>query len=328
MDLTVNGSGSISLSFPDTGAWTTWSTETADILLDAGSNAIRLTATSSGGAPNMDKMDITISGGDVVTPSPTSVPTPTPTPGPTGEWPADPKELVKTGNPGNAKLISYADNEIGNPTIGTEGTGTARTIYGPIVVPPGVTYDGHGEVLTASGMGNGSQDEGQKPFFILLPWANVKNVTLTAPGCEGIHMMGYNKIENVVWEDVGEDAASVRSYFPGGYIVIDGGSADSAADKVFQVNSPCYVIVKNFTATNISKLLRQNESVPMDIVMDNINASNVKTAIVMANTSSCTLRHRNVSGGSLTNGPVKILPWIDGASDWDGVSTWDGPGSR
>ena len=60
MDLSVNGNGNGSLSFPDTGAWTTWSTETADIILSTGSNAIRLTATSSGGAPNMDKMDITI----------------------------------------------------------------------------------------------------------------------------------------------------------------------------------------------------------------------------------------------------------------------------
>jgi hypothetical protein len=39
------------------------------------------------------------------------------------------------GNPGSSKLVNYADNEIGDPTIGLEVTGAVRAINGPIVVP-------------------------------------------------------------------------------------------------------------------------------------------------------------------------------------------------
>jgi pectate lyase len=243
-------------------------------------------------------------------------PGPTPNPGSDTDWTnADPKEVVKSGNPGNSKLEHYADNEIGDPTIGLEGTGTARTITGPIVVPPDVAYDGKGETLTAEGLGDGSQDEEQKPYFILLPGASLKNVTLTAPGVEGVHMMGDNTLENIVWEDVGEDAASIRSYFPGGTIRIIGGSANSASDKVFQLNAPSKIIIKNFKATDISKLVRQNAAIPIEVVLDGVTATNVKTALVMCNTSDCTLMYRDVSGSPLTNGPVQVIDWEEGASD-------------
>jgi hypothetical protein len=228
---------------------------------------------------------------------------------------ADPKALIKTGNPGNGKLERYADNQVGSPTIGLEGTGSARTITGPIVVPPDILYDGKGETLTAKGMGDGSQNEGQLPFFILLPGAGVKNVTLTAPGCEGIHMMGDNTLENIVWKDVGEDAASIRSFFPGGTIRITGGSVNSAADKVFQLNSPGKIIIKDLVATNINKLVRQGGGTPIEVVLDGVKASNVKTGLVMCNTSKCTLMMRNTSGSPVTRGPVRIIDWVDGASD-------------
>jgi hypothetical protein len=247
---------------------------------------------------------------------------PEPTPKP--EWPSDPRELIISGNPGNAKLVAYANNEIDDPIIGTEGTGTEREIRNTIVVPPGVTYDGKGEILTAVGMGDGSQDEGQQPLFILLPWANIKNVTITAPGCEGIHMMGYNKLENIHWLDIGEDGASVRSYFPGGIIYADQGSGHSASDKFFQINSPCLVIIKNYTGSSIKKFLRQNQSCPMDIVLDNVHSTG--GSMVMANTSDCTIMSRNVSGSGHSGG--KEIPWVDGASDWDEVTLWDGPGSK
>jgi hypothetical protein len=230
-------------------------------------------------------------------------------------WPTDPKALVKSGNPGNAKLEAYADNQIGTPIIATEGTGTARTITQTIVVPPGVTYDGKGEKLTAEGMGDGSQSEDQLPYFLLMPGASIKNVTMTKPGCEGIHMMGDNQLDNIVWEDVGEDAASIRSYFPGGYIYIEGGSVHSAADKVFQLNAPSKIIIKNLKATNISKLIRQGDTTPIEVVLDGVKASNVKTALVMCNTSDCTLMTRDVSGSPRTKGPVDEIGWEEGASD-------------
>ena len=82
MDLIVNGNNIASLTFPATGSWTTWVTEEATFGLIAGSNTIRLVATTDDGAPNMDKIDIT-TGSSIVTPTPTLTPGPTGTPGPT-----------------------------------------------------------------------------------------------------------------------------------------------------------------------------------------------------------------------------------------------------
>ncbi len=46
------------LSFPPTGAWTTWSTQTITVTLDSGVNILRMTSTTSNGAPNLDKMEL------------------------------------------------------------------------------------------------------------------------------------------------------------------------------------------------------------------------------------------------------------------------------
>ncbi|MGC4088096.1 MAG: pectate lyase [Polyangiaceae bacterium] len=161
------------------------------------------------------------------------------------------------------------------------------------MVPPCAVYDGKGERLTAQGMGDGSQNEGQKPLFILTPGAGIKNVKIAAPGCEGIHMMGNNTVDSITWEDVGEDAASVRSYFPGGKISITNGSAKSAADKTFQFNAPCDVTIKNFTANDIGKLARQNggKDFPLTITLDTVTANNVKDAVVMSDSPQCIVRY-------------------------------------
>ncbi|MFD9945165.1 family 20 glycosylhydrolase [Nonomuraea sp. NPDC059023] len=44
--------------FPGTGAWTTWQTKTLTLPLNAGSNVIRATATTSDGGPNLDYLEV------------------------------------------------------------------------------------------------------------------------------------------------------------------------------------------------------------------------------------------------------------------------------
>ncbi len=59
VSLSVNGAVVASaLDFPGTGSWTTWQTQTASVSLAAGSNAIRLTATTENGGPNLDSMTV------------------------------------------------------------------------------------------------------------------------------------------------------------------------------------------------------------------------------------------------------------------------------
>jgi endoglucanase len=63
LDIAVNGTPTTSVSFPGTGAWTTWQTVTTNVNLNAGSNTIRTTASTANGGPNADSLTVDISGG-------------------------------------------------------------------------------------------------------------------------------------------------------------------------------------------------------------------------------------------------------------------------
>ncbi|ANN19698.1 alpha-galactosidase [Amycolatopsis orientalis] len=59
VDLSVNGTVvATGVLFPGTGAWTNWSTVTQALTLTAGTNTIRLTATSADGPANLDYLDV------------------------------------------------------------------------------------------------------------------------------------------------------------------------------------------------------------------------------------------------------------------------------
>ncbi len=64
MDITVNGAlARASLSFPGTGAWTTWQTVTTTVTVNAGANTIRATGITANGGPNVDYLDVDVAAG-------------------------------------------------------------------------------------------------------------------------------------------------------------------------------------------------------------------------------------------------------------------------
>ncbi|WP_437813914.1 pectate lyase [Sorangium sp. So ce1078] len=219
----------------------------------------------------------------------------------------DPLDILREFTPADEELAEayegYITDEVGPLTYATEGTGTARTISQTLFVPPNAVYDGKGETLSADvaamkcDTSSGEQGESQRPFFLLAPGASVKNVTITYPGCEGIHMMGDNVLENITWEDVGEDAASVRSYFPGGSITIKDSEAFKAADKMFQFNAPCDVRIENFTGAEMGKLLRQNGGTEFELNIDlnTVTVTGVVSAVVQSDSPLCFIRHHNLT---------------------------------
>jgi glucose/arabinose dehydrogenase/chitodextrinase len=70
MDFTVNGQpGAVGITFPGTGAWTTWQTKTVRLQLAAGTNKIRARATTADGGPNADKLTVTPTTDDTTPPS-------------------------------------------------------------------------------------------------------------------------------------------------------------------------------------------------------------------------------------------------------------------
>jgi hypothetical protein len=171
----------------------------------------------------------------------------------------------------------------------------AKTITGTITVKAGQSYDGNGETIICSGMGNGDDDENQKPAFLLERGASLSNVKIGAPGVDGIHCQGNNTLKNIVWEDIGEDALTVKkSNGTGDYVIIDGGSAKNGSDKCFQINATCTFTVKNFTVTNVGKFIRQNGDTDFKIIVNIINCNiSAKLNIVRSDANSSEVHYCN-----------------------------------
>jgi len=180
-------------------------------------------------------------------PSRTASPSPSPsTTGPVTTWP------TKTGDAG-----------LPNGTIAVSGT-----------------FDGGMKRYCC--IGDGGQSESQDPMFELANGATIKNVIIGAPAGDGIHCLGTCTIQNVWWEDVGEDAATFLGT-GGGTSYVIGGGARSASDKVFQHNGNGTVNISGFYVESAGKLYRAcgncTTSYQRNVVIDNII---VKTTSVIA----------------------------------------------
>ncbi|PDT06695.1 pectate lyase [Rhizobium sp. M1] len=145
--------------------------------------------------------------------------------------------------------------------------GNVITVNEPIVVDGGV-FDGKGATYTASSkLGDGGQSESQSPVFILKNGATLKNVDLGENGADGIHVYGGATLENVNWQNVGEDALTVKS---AGDVTIIGGSAKGATDKIFQINADTHFYLKDFAADGFTTLVRTNggKQIDADVIID------------------------------------------------------------
>jgi glucose/arabinose dehydrogenase len=60
--VSANGGAATTVSFPPTGAWTTWQTATATLPLVSGENKVKAVSTTATGGPNADKLSIRFSG--------------------------------------------------------------------------------------------------------------------------------------------------------------------------------------------------------------------------------------------------------------------------
>jgi hypothetical protein len=123
-------------------------------------------------------------------------------------------------------------------------------------IPVSGTKDyGMKRLYGTGGLGGGGQDEGQDPILRLADGAVLKNVVIGAPAADGIHCQGSCTLQNVWWEDVGEDAATFRGGNDDTYIVY-GGGARKASDKVFQHNGGGKLVVSKFAAQDFGTLYR------------------------------------------------------------------------
>ncbi|WP_165373673.1 pectate lyase [Sorangium cellulosum] len=171
--------------------------------------------------------------------------------------------------------------------------GNGGVVSSTIVVKSGQVYDGGGKrFIAGSALGDGSQSEGQKPVFKLENGAVLRNVVLGAPAADGIHTYGNVTLENIVWEDIGEDALTIKG---SGTVVLNGGSAVNGEDKVFQINAASTFRVSNFRASNAGKFIRQNGGTKfkVDVFIDRCDISRMKEAIFRTDSSTSTVTMTN-----------------------------------
>jgi hypothetical protein len=105
-------------------------------------------------------------------------------------------------------------------------------------------------------LGSGSQDEDQGPILELAAGTVLKNVIIGAPAADGIHCLGSCTLQNVWWEDVGEDAATFLGSSSSNVYTVSGGGAKEASDKVFQFNGAGTLNVSGFAVKNFGTFVR------------------------------------------------------------------------
>ncbi|KAI7334887.1 pectate lyase [Hortaea werneckii] len=82
----------------------------------------------------------------------------------------------------------------------------------------------------------------------------LKNVIIGKKQIEGVHCMGPCTIQNVWWEDVCEDALTIKQTSGTSYVT--GGGAFHASDKIVQHNGGGTVSIKDFYAEDFGKVYR------------------------------------------------------------------------
>ncbi len=168
-----------------------------------------------------------------------------------------------------------------------------KTITATIVVAANKTYDGKGVTIVAKGLGDGSQAEDQKPIFKLEKGATLKNVIIAKPGADGVHCYGNNTVSGVTWQDVGEDALSVKGE---GTIKITNCKFYKASDKVIQVNKKSTMTVTSCTADTMGKFIRQNGGTTFTCTwyLNGCTVKNASECIARTDSKTTKLYYRNL----------------------------------
>jgi len=124
-----------------------------------------------------------------------------------------------------------------------KATGT-KSLSAPQYLKKGQVFDAKWVRYDRGVKCSGQSEGGEKDaVFVLEDGATLRNVVIGANQKEGVHCLGACNLEFVWFEDVCEDAISIKG---SGTANIIGGGAYKAADKVIQHNGCGHVNIVNF----------------------------------------------------------------------------------
>uniref|UniRef100_K3W7W2 Probable pectate lyase F n=1 Tax=Globisporangium ultimum (strain ATCC 200006 / CBS 805.95 / DAOM BR144) TaxID=431595 RepID=K3W7W2_GLOUD len=175
----------------------------------------------------------------------------------------------------------------------------------PHVVKAGTVFDGGMKTYERSNVQCQGQKEGKKAdaVFLLEPGATLKNVIIGKNQMEGVHCDKHNcVVENVWWEDVCEDALSVKGGDAKSVTKIIGGGARYADDKIIQHNSEGLVSIDGFYAQDFGKLYRSCggcKGLTRHVTLNNVYAVGPTVSVI-------TMNKKNGDTAKLKNVKVKF----------------------
>ncbi|KAJ4345078.1 hypothetical protein N0V95_005959 [Ascochyta clinopodiicola] len=177
-------------------------------------------------------------------------------------------------------------------TAAMAGLALGQTLNIPARVGNVIPLPQPSTIKVSQDMGNREYDRGRpcnsdadtgsaSAVFILNDGVTLSNVIIGVNALEGIHCKGSCTLKNVWFRDVCEDAISALG---NGNVLIEGGGAQEAKDKVIQHNGRGTVTIKNFTVINAGKLYRgcgdcSNNGGPRHVVVQGVKAKGVATLV-------------------------------------------------
>uniref|UniRef100_H3G643 Probable pectate lyase F n=1 Tax=Phytophthora ramorum TaxID=164328 RepID=H3G643_PHYRM len=199
------------------------------------------------------------------------------------------------------------------------------------IIKAGEIFDGKMQTFERSDVKCEGQTEsgGSTAVFQLEAGATLKNAIIGVNQMEGVHCDDHDcTIDNVWWDDVCEDALSIKGGTASSVSTVTGGGARSADDKVIQHNGFGTVKIDGFYGEDIGKLYRSCGTCgdkARKVSVSNVYIVNPDNAVVTVNKNwndEATLSNIWVK----SNGDkVKICQWSQGNADGEPSMLGDGP---
>ncbi|GMF26357.1 unnamed protein product [Phytophthora lilii] len=204
---------------------------------------------------------------------------------------------------------------------GTWPASTGTVLYSkPYTIKAGEVFDGKMQTFERSDI-TCSEGEGQKDTAVFLVEAGgtLKNAIIGKNQKEGVHCDDHAcTIENVWWDDVCEDALSIKGGTASSVTTVTNCGARYASDKVVQHNGYGTVKINGFFAQEFGKLYRSCGTcgdIPRTVTVENVYAIDPLVSVVTVNKNyndQATLRNIYVK---TTDGKddVKVCQWSQGS---------------
>jgi hypothetical protein len=188
----------------------------------------------------------------------------------------------------------------------------------PYTVKKGEVFDGHMKTYQRSDIKCGGQKETdwRTAVFRVEPGGTLKNVIIGKDQSEGVHCEQSGcTIENVWWDDVCEDALSIKGGSAGSVTKVIGGGARFAQDKVIQHNGYGTVSIEGFYVQDFGKLYRACGTCGiknLKVNVKNVYAVNGRVSLVTVNQNwgdQATLENIRIKGKK-----INVCAWSDGTT--------------